>query len=72
MTLTNSELREQILDCFKRTKMQQEGDTELFDTDLTIDLIEALIDKQVIEAYGKGYEEGRNHLKDTLKDKDSK
>lgn len=40
---TTDELREQIQSCFKRNLMQTEGDTELFDTELTIDNLLALI-----------------------------
>ena len=38
-----AELREQIQSCFKRNLMQTEGDTELFDIELTIDNLLALI-----------------------------
>lgn len=48
------ELRRQVHNCFKRTKMQQEGDTELFDTELTIDnlvqLTQSYADQRVREA----------------------
>lgn len=42
-------IREQIRNCFKRTLIQTEGDTELFDTEITIDELESLISQSVIE-----------------------
>ena len=41
---------EQIRDCFKRTLIQTEGDTELFDTDITVELLAKLISDQVAKA----------------------
>lgn len=46
MTTPEDVLRKKIRNCFKRTLVQTEGDTELFDTELTIDELLALINKQ--------------------------
>ncbi len=48
-TQPSAELEKKIRDCFKRTKMQQEGDTELFDTDLTVELLTKYIDQAVLD-----------------------
>lgn len=45
---TNQSIDERIRNCFKRTKIQDEGDTELFDTELTIELLKQLLATEVI------------------------
>lgn len=57
---SSTELREQIKNCFKRNHMQTEGDTELFDTELTIDNLLALIEKAKKAYWLRGYEAGRS------------
>lgn len=61
-TPTNTSLREEIVKCFRDSYMQTEGETELFDTEETIDAIEALLTAKTTEARIDELEFMRDHM----------